>query len=216
MIIGAGSTAASAGAPFRTQGIDLLPYSDGASALLDLVAQHPDVIVAPSDMVGVDLLRFIDAVTQWAAVPVVVGVRDGDTERAFEALERGARCLVALPVTAEQLSSALRLIGRARPASMEELVVGGLKLNPQSHRVLHGGVDVPLGLREFEVLHFLMRESPRAVRVEDILEALPDGEGTIAGIRNAVMRLRKRLVQARPDVPDPITTIIGSGYRLAP
>ena len=55
-------------------GIDLRPYADGPSALLGLMAEDPAVILAPTDLIGVDYLRFVRAIVAWSEIPIIIGL----------------------------------------------------------------------------------------------------------------------------------------------
>src|SRR5215207_9030568 len=78
---------------FLASGIDLRPYADGASALLGLMAEDPAAVLAPTDLIGVDFLRFVRAIVAWSDIPVIIGLTDDEEsrQRAFRALEAGAR-----------------------------------------------------------------------------------------------------------------------------
>ena len=203
------------------QGIELHPYSEGVAALLGLSHDEPAAIIAPTDMRGVDILHFIDAVSAWANVPVIVGVA-GDTESyevAFHALEHGARALLALPFTAQGLADTLHQLGAYGPRLGDPaltLTVGPITLEPQSFRVKADGTFVALTPREFQLLKYLMNESPRVVTAEELTagHGIYD-DGSVAGTRVALGRLRKKLHAASPAAAATLETVRGLGYRVA-
>ncbi|TFD31997.1 response regulator transcription factor [Cryobacterium cryoconiti] len=203
------------------QGIELHPYSEGAAALLGLSQEEPAAIIAPTDMRGVEILQFIDAVSAWADVPVIVGVA-GDTESyelAFHALEHGARALLALPFTAQSLADTLHQLGAYGPRLGDPaltLTVGPIILEPQAFRVKVDGKFVALTPREFQLLKYLMNETPRVVTAEELTagHGIYD-DGSVAGTRVALGRLRKKLQTASPEAASVLETVRGLGYRVA-
>jgi hypothetical protein len=86
-----------------TIGIDLRPYADGPSALLGLMAEAPAAVLAPTDLIGVDFGRFVQAIVAWSDIPVIVGPTNDEEshQRAFHGLGAGARGLVGLPFNLE-------------------------------------------------------------------------------------------------------------------
>ena len=80
-------------------GIDLRPYADGPSALLGLMAEDPAAVLAPTDLIGVDFRRFVQAIVAWSDIPVIIGLTNDEEshQRAFRGLEAGARGLLGLP-----------------------------------------------------------------------------------------------------------------------
>ncbi len=200
-------------------GIELCVYADGLSALLGLHEEQPTAIIAPTDITGVDLAAFIRAVTAWAHIPIIVGLgpEPDAHERAFRALECGARSLLPLPFTATELSKALRMLGQA-PAGVGEsaasITIGPLTVDPQAFNATVDGVAVRLTPRELQVLRYLMTQSHRVVSVQELAEQHGVfSDATVDGTRVTVLRIRRKLDSARPRSSALIQTFRGIGYR---
>jgi len=198
-------------------GIDLRPYADGPSALLGLMAEDPAVILAPTDLIGVDYLRFVRAIVAWSEIPIIIGLT-GDEEsqqRAFDGLEAGARGLVWLPFDTEQLTSAIGHLGLTRTESAAILQYGSIELNAQAHQVRVSGTAVHLAPREFALVKYLMAEAPRVVSAAEIAAVI--GANQPAGpvrVRKYVQNLRRKLSETRPGQPAVLENVRGLGYRL--
>jgi hypothetical protein len=70
-------------------GIDLRQYPDGPSALLNLMAEDPGAVLAPTDLIGVNFLRFVRTIVGRSDIPVIIALT-GDEEshqHAFHGLE---------------------------------------------------------------------------------------------------------------------------------
>ncbi len=199
-------------------GIDLRIYSDAPSALLAIGANRPQVVLAPTDMAGIDVGEFTAVITRTAGLPVLVGVLSTPDSQisAYHALERGARGMTPLPFTPRSLSTAVGQLGFLETADAGELRCGSLTLNPQSLRVTIEATSVHLAPKEFAVLKYLMSEAPRVVNVEEIAAAQDDFlDGDTTRTRLAIMRTRKKLTEAAPHLPVLIETVRGLGYRMS-
>ena len=124
-------------------------------------------------------------------VAIIVGLGNHESahELAYQALQHGARSILALPSTGEQLLSAVRSCGiRAAPMA-KALEVGVLRLDPQSFRATVEGRAVDLTPREFLMMQHLMLESPRVVSVEELARSLATyDDGSISATRVLVTR----------------------------
>lgn len=200
-------------------GIELCAYSDGLSALLGFADEHPSILVAPTDMSGVDLLAFVDALRAWTEIPIIVGIGNepGSHEKAFHALEHGARSLIGLPFTGADLAAAIRNLGLT-PASNDSadvLTVGPVTLDPQAFQVTVNGEIVAFTPREFHVLKYLMAESHRLISPEELSEQHSVyGDANVEGTRVVVLRIRKKLEAVQPGSSTMLQTVRGLGYRF--
>jgi len=205
-------------AAFRHAGIELTALADGAAALAAIGTAKPAAVLVPTDLADIELLRFVDLVTTWTAVPVLVGLaRNSEAaELAYQALEHGARAIVGLPCTAAQLGTSVQECGLAPTPQEREVSIGGLRLDPAAHRIWVGTGTVTVTPKEFQVLEYLMRNAPRVVTPDELLsEHGAYGNGSIGGLRATMARLRHKLIDAGPDVEPTIETVRGLGYRLA-
>lgn len=199
-------------------GLEVRGYADGIGALLALSEEDPVALVVPTDLAHVDFLSFVAGVAAMTDVAIIVGLGHHDTahELAFQALQRGARSILALPCTGEQLLSAVRSCGiRATPAS-KPLQIGPLRLDPQSFRATVDGRVAELTPREFLMVQHLMFESPRVVSVEELARSLATyDDGSISATRVLVTRVRKKLERTATGAGQLIETVRSIGYRIS-
>jgi DNA-binding response OmpR family regulator len=199
-------------------GIDLRPYADGASALLGLMAEDPGAVLVPTDLIGVDFLRFVRAIVAWSDIPVIIGLTDDEEshQRAFQGLEEGARGLLGLPFDSEQLSSAIRHLGLTRTASAAILHHGSIDIDLQAHEVQVSGTAVRLSPRELALVAYLLAEAPRVVAAVEIAAVIGADHQVVSPIRirKYVQNVRRKLSEARPGQPAVLETVRGLGYRL--
>lgn len=208
----------SPGLEMRTVGIELTACSSGLAALLSIGEAAPDAVIVPTDLAGVDLLDFVDAVTAWSDAAVIVGIgADPDgPNAAYTALERGARGLVSLPLTASALAMATvnLSLGLGAHAHADVLTVGALRLDRGALRATVGTATAQLTLRQMQTLQYLMNEAPRFVSLEELARDVDPGSPVrIASMKTAMSRLRRALTDA--SVPANIIQVSrGTGYRV--
>lgn len=199
-------------------GIELRCYADGPAALLGLIGEDPAAVLAPTDLVGVDFLRFVSAVVTWCDVPVIVGLTDDpdSATHAYRALENGARGLLGLPFAPAQLASCLRHLGYTN-TTPTGLQYGALSLDRHSHEARLAGIPVHLTLREFTLLEYLLAEAPRIVSLTEVGTILgePDAPADPGRVRKGIQALRRKLARIQPDQEPLIESVRGLGYRLA-
>ncbi|WP_084959293.1 response regulator transcription factor [Thermoactinospora rubra] len=189
------------------EGVSVVGASDGAQALLQAGALQPDVVLVSATLPVIGAVEFVRAVRLARAVPVLLGVGEGHAEQAVEALAAGASAVVARPYRVPELLPFIQAAPRV-------LCVGGVELDVVAHQVRVDGRAVHLPLREFELLHYLMRNADRTVTREQIMRNVwhsTDNASTNT-IAVHVKRLRARLGD---DEDRLIQTVRGVGYRLS-
>jgi two-component system, OmpR family, response regulator RegX3 len=199
-------------------GIEIRKYGDGVRALLALSGASPTAVLVPTDVVGVSLLMFVEAVAQDSRVPVIVGfTQDLSSGRsAFAALDAGACALLALPFDWEALISTMRAISRQSRGRHVPLQYGAIRLFREEHEVYVGDVAVGLSLKEFRTVEYLLSQTPRVVTAKEIagLLHLDEPAHNATRVRKHMQRLRYKLDAAQPGSPTLLTTLKGVGYRL--
>ncbi|MFO7249621.1 MAG: response regulator transcription factor [Actinomycetes bacterium] len=198
----------------QAEGVEVTGVADGAQALLQTGALRPDVVLVSATLTVVDAVDFVRAVRHVQGVPVLLGVGEGDAERAVRALAAGATACVARPYRVPELLPLVQGACSGEPRRERTvLTVGHVELDVSAYQVRVGGDVVHLPLREFELLHFLMRNAGRTVTREQIMRHVWHSEDNLSTntIAVHVKRLRRRL---RDHEDRLIQTVRGVGYRL--
>ncbi|MEU6431514.1 response regulator transcription factor [Microbispora sp. NPDC046973] len=201
-------------AAMQAEGVDVTGVPDGAQALLQAGALRPDAVLICASLPIVGPVDFVRAVRLMRTVPVLLGIDFGsDAAQALQALEAGATACVARPYRVPELLPLVKAAFRRQDGHRTVLTIGDVELDVTAYQVKVGGRVVHLPLREFELLHYLMRNADRTVTREQIMRNVwhsTDGMSTNT-IAVHVKRLRARL----GDVEDTmIQTVRGVGYRL--
>ena len=195
------------------EGVFVAGVSDGAQALIQAGALRPDVVLVSATLPVIGAVEFVRAVRRARAVPVLLGVGDGHAEQAVQALAAGATACVARPYRVPELLPLVQAAFPGDAGTRGVLTVGGVELDVGAYQVRVGGTLVHLPLREFELLHYLMRNADRTVTREQIMRHVWHAAETMSTntIAVHVKRLRARLGD---DDDNLIQTVRGVGYRL--
>jgi DNA-binding response OmpR family regulator len=132
-----------------------------------------------------------------------------------EGLDSGADDYLVKPFERTELLARLRALLRRRPPrGSAYLVVGDLRLNPDTHEVWRADRALDLTGREFELLEHLMRNERLVVSrdklLEEVWEYAPFSETNTVDV--FVSNLRRKLEEGGE--PRLLHTVRGSGYVL--
>jgi two-component system phosphate regulon response regulator PhoB len=108
------------------------------------------------------------------------------------------------------------VLRRHAPQVTEDVVeLGGLRLDPSTHRITAGGTDVNLGPTEFRLLHYLMTHPERVHSRTQLLDQVW-GDHVFVEERTVDVHIRRLRAALEPGGHDGlIQTVRGSGYRIS-
>lgn len=201
-------------ADFRT-----LAASDGASALLFVEEETPDLVVLDwmlPELSGIEVCRRIRLRAESKAMPVIMLTARGEESDRIRGLETGADDYLVKPFSPAELIARIRaLLRRSRPGlSEEKLSYGGIVVDLAAHRAARNGVAVHLGPTEFRLLRFLMERPGRVFSREQLLDHVWGREIYVESRTVDVHIRRLRMALDVNDAPDIIRTVRGAGYSL--
>jgi two-component system response regulator RegX3 len=167
---------------------------------------------------GIDVCRELRLRTR---VPIIMVTAKSSEIDTVVGLEVGADDYVTKPYRLRELVARMRAVLRRSPTADngepvgEVLEVGGLRLDPARHEVHLHGDQVPLPLKEFELLELLMGNAGRVLTRETLIDRIwgPHYVGDTKTLDVHVKRLRAK-IEDDPGRPARITTIRGLGYKF--
>lgn len=196
------------------KGVDASGYHDGESGLAAIQAMSPDAVVLDlmlPMMSGTGVCKALRAAGN--DVPILMLTARGEVSERVAGLEAGADDYLVKPFALEELYARLKAIARRREPTDPRLVAGDVVVDPDTRRVLVGGVEVAFARREFDLLAVLMDPPGRVVSRQRLYDEVWDGEADLRSnaLEVYVSRVRQHLGSSA-DVS--ITTMRGIGYRL--
>ncbi len=200
-------------------GHEVVTAANGAQGISATAVASPDIVVLDLGLPDLDGLAVCRRIREWSEVPIIILSASGTEDRKVAALNGGADDYVTKPFGMAELEARIRTAIRHRtgqPAdtSPASLTVGELELDFVHHEASDRGAKIDLTTKEFEVLSYLARHSPKTCTHQMILHAVwGPGYGREAHYVHAyVHRLRHKL----GDEEGMIRTTPGVGYRLDP
>jgi DNA-binding response OmpR family regulator len=196
--------------------------ANGQHAMAAIDRQRWDLILLDLMLPGADgweVCRHLRA--RHADVPVIMlSARSAEAHRVL-GLELGADDYLAKPFSMLELVARVRAVLR-RIAQMRspittprEFRFGDFLLDPVRRELRRGEAVVALTLREFDLLHFLLRHPGRPFSRNELLQQVWGGgfDGYEHTVNSHINRLRTK-VEDDPREPHRIVTVWGVGYRL--
>lgn len=205
-------------------GFDVETVADGLSALDRATASPPDLMVLDLMLPGMDGLEVFRNLRSVAPIPVIMLTARGDEVDRVIGLDLGADDYVSKPFSPRELIARVKSVLRRAagpltptgPGTPAHLSSGDLTVDVPAREARVAGQLVPLTVREFELLVFLMLHPHRVFRREELLERVWGYTfGDTSTVTVHVRRLREK-VEPDPANPTRIQTVWGVGYKFRP
>jgi two-component system response regulator MprA len=197
------------------EGYDVRIAGDGVAALEESNVFEPDAVVLDLGLPKLDGVEVCRRLREDGDVPILMLTARDALENRVDGLDSGADDYLVKPFERDELLARLRALMRRRPPrGSAYLVVGDLKLNPDSHEVRRGDRQLDLTTREFELLEHLMRNERLVVSRQALLDEVwgyhPFAETNTVDV--FVSNLRRKLEAGGE--PRLLHTVRGAGYVL--
>ncbi|MFF9194383.1 response regulator transcription factor [Streptomyces sp. NPDC014779] len=195
--------------------------ADGPDALRRAGERWPDLVVLDLMLPGLDGLEVCRRLRSAGPVPVIMLTARGDEEHRITGLEVGADDYVTKPFSPRELvlrvTSVLRRSRATAPAAPRAVLrARDLTLDPATRRATRGGTELPLTLREFDLLAYFMEHPRTAHGREDLMRRVWGWDfGDLSTVTVHVRRLRAK-IEDDPARPSLIRTVWGVGYAFEP
>jgi DNA-binding response OmpR family regulator len=196
---------------------------DGEEALRAVDAGGFDLMLLDLMLPGIDGLEVCRHLrSRPTYVPLImISARASETHRVL-GLELGADDYVPKPFSVLELEARVRALlrradrQRAEQSGSAVLAFGGFSLDIARRELKRGDQSVPLTLREFDLLHFLVRHPDRIFSRSELLAHVWGSgfDGYDHTVNSHINRLRAK-VEEDPQEPMLIQTVWGLGYRFA-
>jgi DNA-binding response OmpR family regulator len=196
--------------------------ANGQHAMAAIDRQRWDLVLLDLMLPGADgweVCRHLRA--RHADVPVIMlSARSAEAHRVL-GLELGADDYVAKPFSMLELVARIRALlrrieqMRSTQATKQELQFGPFRLDIVRRELMRGETVLPLTLREFDLLHFLLKHPGRPFSRSELLQRVwGDGfDGYEHTVNSHINRLRSR-IEDDPRDPQRVVTVWGVGYRF--
>jgi len=202
----------------KLSGFEVLTAGGGVEAIEQAQAQEPDLIVLDVLMPKMDGFETLKQIRAFSSVPVIfLSARGSDADK-IKGLGLGADDYLPKPFNPDELLARIEAVKRRistteNRMNPEPLVLTGISIDFERHRVLVRGREVALARIEWLLLNELARNAGRLMPYKDILTQVwgPEYRDDIQILRTWISRLRYK-IEEDPDSPKIIRTIPKIGY----
>ncbi len=203
-------------------GFELVEAADAAAAHQRLAEGGIDLVLLDwmlPGASGLDLLAQLKRDPATARLPVIMLTARAESGDKVAGLEGGADDYVTKPFSPAELTARIRAVlrraGEALPDDHGRLELGGLTLDPISHRVAVDGTPLEVGPTEFRLLAFFLRHPERAYTRAQLLDAVW-GRDAVLEERTVDVHIRRLRALLEPSGRDRLVqTVRGHGYRFS-
>ena len=196
----------------RDQGIGADVAYDGPTGIEKALVNSYDVVVLDRDLPkghgDAVCATLVGSPSPARILMLTAAATVGDR---VQGLNLGADDYLCKPFAFEELVARVRSLARRAPAAVPVIVRGDIVFDRARRRVSRAGRSLSLTRKEMGVLEELLTADGGVVSTEDLLERVWDenADPFTRTVTVTIGRLRRKLGE-----PDPIDTVVGSGYRL--
>lgn len=205
----------------RHAGFEPLHAPDAASARAQIDAALPDLVLLDwmlPDQSGIEIARKLRSDTRTREMPIIMlTARSAESDK-LGGFDAGADDYVTKPFSPRELVARVRaLLRRRAPEATDDPVeVAGLRLEPDTFRVIAEGAAIKMGPTEFRLLHYLMKNLDRVLSRGKLLDGVW-GDHVFIEERTVDVHIRRLRMALQPSGHDRlIETVRGGGYRFLP
>src|SRR5690554_5398287 len=198
---------------------ECLEASNAQEAHSIIIDHQPDLVLLDWMMPGtsgLELTRRLKQDEVTAKVPIILLTAKGEEDNKIQGLEVGADDYITKPFSPRELVARLKAVLRRAGALDDEtpIEVGGLCLDPVSHRVTIDGTPAEIGPTEYRLLQFFMTHQERAYTRSQLLDQVWGGNVYVEErtVDVHIRRLRKALGSPYDGL---VQTVRGTGYRFS-
>lgn len=201
------------------EGFEVINAPNGSEGIRLFDAKNPDLVLLDlmlPEVSGTDVCKYIRSKS---STPIIMlTAKDTEIDKVV-GLELGADDYVTKPFSTRELLARIRAVmrrgGDVEIDSIGAIEGGPIRMDVERHTLTVNGESVPMPLKEFELLEFLMRNSGRVLTRGQLMDRVWGsnyvGDGKTLDVH--VKRIRSKI---EPDPANPVylSTIRGLGYRF--
>ncbi len=202
------------------EGFEVSIAETGRAALELFKSQTFDLILLDLMIPEISGIEVCRSIRTTSAVPIIMlTAKDSEIDKVV-GLELGADDYVTKPYSSRELVARIKAVLRRGSTEDSHSEAGihsaaNIRMDIERHQVTVNGLLVPLPLKEFELLEFLMRNAGRVMTRAQLIDRVWGGDyyGDTKTLDVHIKRLRSK-IEVDPANPLLIQTIRGLGYKF--
>ena len=202
------------------EGFQTVVVDNGLDALPTFEREGADLVLLDVMLPGMPGTEVCRKLREMSSVPIIMlTAKDSELDKVF-GLELGADDYVTKPYSARELIARIRAVLRRRSAEPDTptdavLTGGPVRMDIDRHVVTVNGEEVPMPLKEFELLEILLRNVGRVMTRGQLIERVwgADYVGDTKTLDVHIKRLRSK-IEPDSSAPRYVVTVRGLGYKF--
>lgn len=202
------------------EGFQTVVVDNGLDALPTFEREGADLVLLDVMLPGMPGTEVCRKLREVSSVPIIMlTAKDSELDKVF-GLELGADDYMTKPYSARELIARIRAVLRRRSAEpdmpMDAVLTGGpVRMDIDRHVVTVNGEEVPMPLKEFELLEILLRNVGRVMTRGQLIERVwgADYVGDTKTLDVHIKRLRSK-IEPDSSAPRYVVTVRGLGYKF--
>ena len=202
------------------EGFQTVVVDNGLDALPTFEREGADLVLLDVMLPGMPGTEVCRKLREVSSVPIIMlTAKDSELDKVF-GLELGADDYVTKPYSARELIARIRAVLRRRSAEpdmpMDAVLTGGpVRMDIDRPVVTVNGEEVPMPLKEFELLEILLRNVGRVMTRGQLIERVwgADYVGDTKTLDVHIKRLRSK-IEPDSSAPRYVVTVRGLGYKF--
>lgn len=201
----------------NSAGFEAKGFTNGSSLFDALKTETPrlimlDIMLPGED--GIEILKRLRSNKTTSNIPIIMATAKSTEYDKVIGLDLGADDYLAKPFGMMEMVSRVRaVLRRSEPKDTDKILrVGNLLLNTDEHKVMVGGKQVQLTLKEYDILKKFMENLGRVFTRDQLIQSIWDSDyvGETRTVDVHIGTLRTKLGVCG----DYIETVRGVGYRM--
>ncbi len=201
----------------NSAGFEAKGFTNGSSLFDALKTKTPrlimlDIMLPGED--GIEILKRLRSNKTTSNIPIIMATAKSTEYDKVIGLDLGADDYLAKPFGMMEMVSRVRaVLRRSEPKDTDKILrVGNLLLNTDEHKVMVGGKQVQLTLKEYDILKKFMENLGRVFTRDQLIQSIWDSDyvGETRTVDVHIGTLRTKLGVCG----DYIETVRGVGYRM--
>ena len=203
------------------EGYEVRTAFNGKDAIERYETFHPDIVVLDIMMPEMDGWQVAEKIREGHDTPIIMLTALGQEKDRIYGLTIGADDYVTKPFSPRELLLRVKNVLRrtysapAKDEGGEVLTWNGLLIDRNKRKVIAGGEEVEMTVKEFELLSLLAQHPSQVFSKSQLIETLWGYEylGDANTINVHIRRLREK-IEEDPSDPKWIKTVWGIGYKF--
>ena len=201
------------------EGYETSIAADGLQAVADFDRTGADLVLLDLMLPGMSGTEVCREIRTRSSVPIIMLTAKDSEVDIVVGLELGADDYVTKPYSTRELLARIRAVLRRRVDTdlddNQVLESGTVRMDVERHTVSVDGKDVPMPLKEFELLELLLRNSGRVLTRGQLIDRVwgADYFGDTKTLDVHIKRIRSK-IEKIPGEPTMLVTVRGLGYRF--